>query len=430
MQQTRRKIAVVGGGVAGLSAARRLDADHDVVVFEAADYAGGHTRTLDVEHEGRDYVVDIGFIVFNDWTYPNFIAMLDELGVESRPSEMSFSVRDDASGLEYQGGGVNGLFARRTNALRPSFWRMLLDVRRFFRSGKSDVDHLEPGVTLGDYLRDGGYGDGFVRRFIIPMGAAIWSTEPRRMLDFPAASFLRFFRNHGLLNYRDRPQWRTLVGGSRSYVQKLLARLDGELRLSTPVQGVKRLPDSVIVHAEGRAAEHFDYVVFACHSDQALALLDAPNDDERRVLGAIPYQDNEVVLHTDASLLPRRRRAWASWNYHLTAEEQPRATLTYNMNILQGLVSREPLCVTLNSTASIDPDRVLHVTTMAHPLYTSQGIRAQAEVAEINGAQRSFYCGAWCGYGFHEDGVVSGLRAAEALLERIDDEQLLVQRAN
>ncbi len=430
MQQTRRKIAVVGAGVAGLSAARRLDADHDVVVFEADDYAGGHTRTLEVRHEDRDYIVDIGFIVFNDWTYPNFIAMLDDLGVPSRPSEMSFSVRDDASGLEYQGGGINGLFARRSNALRPTFWRMLLDIRRFFRSGKADVDDLDPHVTLGDYLRDGGYGDGFVRKFIVPMGAAIWSTEPRRMFDFPAASLLRFFLNHGLLNYRDRPQWRTLVGGSRSYVERLLARFHGELRLATPVQGVTRLPDSVIVHTEGHPAQHFDYVVFACHSDQALALLDAPQDDEQRVLGAIPYQDNEVVLHTDASLLPRRRRAWAAWNYHLTAAEQPRATLTYNMNVLQGLVSREPLCVTLNSTPEIDPERVLHVTSMAHPLYTAEGIRAQAEVAQINGAHRSFYCGAWCGYGFHEDGVVSGLRAAEALLDCIENEQLLVQRAN
>lgn len=421
---------MIGAGVSGLVAARLLDARHAVTVFDANDYAGGHTRTLDVLHEGRRTAVDIGFIVFNARTYPRFCALLDELGVTSRPSSMGFSVSDVRTGLEYMGGTLDGLFAQRRNLLRPAFYRMLRDIARFFADGKRALADGEASGSLGEFLERGRYGEDCVQRFVVPMAAAIWSTDPARVMAFPAHFFLRFFANHGLLDLRDRPQWRVVEGGSRTYVERLLADFGGTLRLSTPVLRVQRAPDGVTVTTARDGPQRFDAAVLACHSDQALAMLADPDADERRVLGAIDYVDNEVVLHTDTALLPSRRRAWAAWNYRLGTRQRGAATLTYNMNILQGLDNRSPLCVTLNDTARIDPRRILHVTTMAHPLYTPEAVAAQNAAAAINGGRRTFYCGAYWGNGFHEDGVASAHAAVAALESDIAHEKLSVHRAD
>ena len=417
MNILRKRIAVVGAGISGLVAARALDAQHDVTVFEASDYAGGHTRTLTLQRDGRDVSVDIGFIVFNDWTYPNFIKLLDELGVESAPTSMGFSMRDELTGLEYRGGSWGGLFAQKRNLVRPAFYRMLRDISRFFRDGKQALARDELNVTLGQFLQRHRYGADCVEQFVLPMAAAIWSTDPARVREFPAAFFLRFFDNHGLLNLRDRPTWRVVKGGSARYVERLLASFRGRLSLDDAVQRVERDQDGVMLDARRSGQSRFDYVVFACHSDQALALLSDPADDERAILGTMAYQDNDVVLHTDTSLLPRARGAWAAWNYHRHRDRRDVATLTYNMNILQQLGTREPLCVTLNARERIDPAKILHTATMAHPLYTAQAVASQGRLNLLNGSRRTFFCGAYWGNGFHEDGVVSALRAADAVAE-------------
>ena len=422
------KIAIVGSGIAGLVAAHRLHREHEVTVFEAGDHVGGHTHTHDVEQDGRRYAVDTGFIVFNHRTYPNFVRLLEELGVESQDSAMSFSVRDEESGLEYNGTTLNTLFAQRLNLLRPSFLGMVRDILRFHKEAPAILARPGAEVPLRDVLLKGNYGEAFVRHYIVPMGAAIWSTDPRRMLDFPARFFIRFLDNHGMLTVNDRPVWRTIRGGSARYVEKLTAGFTRRIRTRTPVEGIRRLPGSVMVRAGGEHAERFDAVFLACHSDQALRLLADPSPEEREVLGAIPYQRNEAVLHTDLRLLPRRKLAWAAWNYHvlprMLSEGGP-AALTYNMNILQRLDAPTPFLVTLNRTDAIDPAKVIKVIEYHHPLFTPAGVAAQARQAELNRGRRTYYCGAWWRNGFHEDGVVSALEAvrhfeADAALDRRD----------
>jgi predicted NAD/FAD-binding protein len=398
------KIAIVGSGIAGNVVARRLHRSHDIALFEAASHVGGHTHTHSVECAGRSYEVDTGFIVFNDWTYPSFIALLQELGVESQPSTMSFSVRNEASGLEYNGTSLDGLFAQRRNLLRPSFHRMLRDILRFNREAPALL-HSPEETSLGAYLGEKAYSRAFIDDYLVPMGAAIWSTDPARMFGFPARFFVRFLHNHGMLSVNERPQWRAIRGGSARYVEKLVAPFRDRIRLNTPVRQVRRLPDCVIVNGE-----RFDHVFFACHADQALAALADASPLEREVLGAMPYQENEAVLHTDVSLLPRARRAWAAWNYHVPAEPAARVAITYNMNILQTLPAPETFCVTLNRTADIDPRRVLKRITYHHPLYTRAAVAAQQRQRELNGG-RTWFCGAYWRYGFHEDGVVSALAA-------------------
>ena len=400
------KIAIVGSGIAGNVVGRGLHRGHDITLFEAASHVGGHTHTHTVECAGRRYEVDTGFIVFNDWTYPNFIAMLKELGVESQPSNMSFSVRNEASGLEYNGTNLDGLFAQRRNLLRPSFHRMLRDILRFNREAP-ELLRSAADLSLGAYLGEKRYSRAFIDDYLVPMGAAIWSTDPARMFGFPARFFVRFLHNHGMLSVNERPQWRAIRGGSARYVEKLVAPFRDRIRLNAPVRQVRRLPDSVIVNGE-----RFDHVFFACHADQALAALADPSALEREVLGAMPYQENEAVLHTDVSLLPRAKRAWAAWNYHVPAEPAARVAITYNMNILQTLDAPETFCVTLNHTADIDPRRVLKRMTYHHPLYTRAGVTAQQRQRELNGG-RTWFCGAYWRYGFHEDGVVSALAALE-----------------
>jgi predicted NAD/FAD-binding protein len=424
------KIAVIGTGIAGNVAARELCREHDVTVFEAGDHVGGHTHTHTIDDNGRSLAIDTGFIVFNDWTYPNFIALLDELGVSSQPSEMSFGVKCERTGLEYKGHTLNTLFAQRRNLLRPSFHRMLRDIIRFNREAKSLLETSDDSLTLGDYLHGNHYSIAFIDYYIIPMGAAIWSAEPRRMLSFPATCFARFFANHGLLNIRNRPQWRVIRGGSRNYVDKLTAPFRQQIRLNTPVTGITRRATHVEVSSARYGMERFDHVFIACHSDQALAMLRDASPLEREVLGAIPYQHNDVVLHTDTSLLPRRRLAWSAWNYHRLAGDNAAVAVTYNMNLLQGLSTQQTYLVTLNNTAAINPDKIIKRLSYDHPVFTQDGIAAQRRQGEINGVRRSYFCGAYWRYGFHEDGVVSALNALAHFREKDDEQQLPLSRAS
>lgn len=405
------KIAIIGSGIAGNVVAHHLHREHDITVFEAASHVGGHTHTHTVERDGERHEIDTGFIVFNDWTYPNFIALLNELGVESQPSAMSFSVRNESSGLEYNGTTINTLFAQRRNLLRLSFHRMIRDILRFNREAPALLSSAQE-ISLGSYLADGQYSPQFIDDYLIPMGAAIWSTDPERMLSFPARYFVQFFHNHGMLSVDKRPQWRAIRGGSARYVEKLMAPFRQHVRLNTPVENVRRLPDGVIVKARNVDAERFDQVFLACHSDQALGLLADASPLEKAIVGVIPYQENEAVLHTDTTLLPRNRRAWAAWNYHVLGKPaSARATLTYNMNILQSLKSRNTFCVTLNRTAHIAPGKVIKRLVYHHPLYTPAGVAAQQRQHEVNGVNRTYFCGAYWRFGFHEDGVVSALNA-------------------
>jgi predicted NAD/FAD-binding protein len=414
------KIAIIGSGIAGLTSAYLLNRSHQISVFEASDWVGGHTHTVDVDVAGQRYAVDTGFIVFNDWTYPNFIRLLDQLGVAYKATEMSFSVSDPATGVEYNGHNLNSLFAQRSNLLSAKFWGMVRDILRFNREALDDLEHqrIAASTTLGDYLRHNGYGERFVQHYIVPMGAAIWSMSLSDMLDFPLQFFVRFFKNHGLLSVSERPQWCVVEGGSRSYVAPLTASFKQHIRLNCAVQRVERDETGVTLHSAA-GSERFDKVLFACHSDQALQLLAQPTTVEREILGALPYADNDVVLHTDTRLLPQRRLAWASWNYRLGgALEQP-AAVTYAMNTLQGIDSDTSFCVSLNQTALIDPSSILARYSYAHPQYSLAGMAAQARWKELLGANHSYFCGAYWANGFHEDGVVSALRVAQAFGEAL-----------
>jgi len=415
------KFAIVGTGISGLVCAYLLHEEHDLTLYEANDYVGGHTHTVDVEQDNRFYAVDTGFIVFNDRTYPNFIRLLDRIGVESQPSSMSFSVRCATTGLEYNGTSLNTLFAQRRNLFRPSFHRMVRDILRFNRESLEWLASTtnSNGLSLFDYLKENRYSSEFINHYIIPMGAAIWSTDPKQFSAFPVKYFLSFFKNHGMLSVNDRPQWRVIKGGSRSYVDKLIVPFGDRIRLSHPVTRIERDGDGVRVTPLKGEAERYDAVIVAVHSDQALRMLADPDPRERDILGAIPYQPNDTVLHTDARMLPRSRRAWASWNYHIPARHQGAATVTYNMNRLQALESRDPFCVSLNRFAEIDPERVLGRFEYHHPLYTPEGVAAQSRWPEINGVRRTYYCGAYWGYGFHEDGVKSALRVCEHFGRRL-----------
>ena len=414
------KIAIIGSGIAGLTSAYLLSRRHDVTVFEAGDRIGGHTHTVNVTVEGPAYAVDTGFIVFNDWTYPNFIRLLGQIGVTFKPTEMSFSVCDEHAGFEYNGNTLNSLFAQRRNLLSPGFWGMLRDILRFNRQAPQDLheQRISADMTLGDYLEAGGYGPRFIRHYILPMGAAIWSMSLADMLKFPLQFFVRFFKNHGLLSIDDRPQWCVIEGGSSSYIEPLTRSFGERIRLNCPVHLVDRNVEGVVIHSAA-GTEAFDKVVFACHSDQALALLGAPSEAEQQILGALPYADNDVVLHTDTRLLPDRRLAWASWNYRLTGNAQPQAAVTYDMNILQGIDSATTFCVSLNQTPMINPLKILARYTYAHPQYSLAAVAAQARWEELNGVQHTHYCGAYWANGFHEDGVVSALRVAQAFGERL-----------
>ena len=388
-------------------AAYRLCAEHEITVYEAGAYIGGHTHTVDAYSQGHRYAVDTGFIVHNDWTYPNFVTLLKELDVPGQDSDMSFSVRCEKSGLEYNGTSINSLFAQRLNLLRPSFLRMVRDILRFNSEAQALLAVDAPDVSLGDYVRERGYSRFFVDNYLVPMAAAVWSSRPADMLEFPARFLVEFFANHGFLNVSNRPTWRVIRGGSREYVKRLTAPYAARIRLNTPVDSLVRQPHQVFVRLKNGAVAHFDQVFIACHSDQALALLGDASPQEREILGAITYQENEALLHTDTRLMPRKRLAWAAWNYHIPSEPAERVAVTYNMNILQTLNANEQFLLSLNRSDQIDPAKVLGSYVYHHPVYTAAAVAAQRRRHEINGVRRTYYCGAYWGYGFHEDGVKS-----------------------
>ncbi len=408
------KIAIVGTGISGLVAAHLLHREHEIVVYEAGERVGGHSHTVEVESEAGSHWIDTGFIVFNDRNYPNFERLLEQLEVPSQPSHMGFSVSDGRGEFEYSG-TPRGIFARPAHLLSPSFLGMLRDWRRFNREAQALIGMNGTAPSLGHWLEQRGFSQHFIERLIVPQASAVWSADPEQMWNFPASFMAEFFDNHGMFSLRDRPRWRTVEGGSRSYVKAITEPWRDRIRLRAPVRSIERLDDGVRIAAEGCESEDFDQVVIAAHSDQALAMLADPSEAEREILGAIPYQRNEAVLHTDAALLPRRRSAWASWNFHLTEPASERSTVTYWMNNLQQLRADREYLLTLNRGEAIDPEKVLRRFSYEHPVYTAAGVAAQAQHGEISGVRRTHYCGAYWGWGFHEDGVVSALRACERI---------------
>lgn len=407
-------IAIIGSGISGLVAAYRLHTTCRVTIFEANDYIGGHTNTVDVDLDGQRTPVDTGFIVFNDRTYPHFVRLLDELKIESKPTTMSFSVRNEQTGLEYNGHSLNTLFAQRRNFFRPSFYRLIADILRFNRIALRDDG--EDDMTVAEFLSRHGFSQAFVENYLLPMGAAIWSCPMGTFARFPIRFIVEFYRHHGLLSLTDRPTWRVINGGSRCYVDAITRRFRDRIRLRTPVTQVRRLAKRVELTTATSGIEPFDRVIFACHSDQALRILgDDATPTEREILSSFPYERSTAILHTDRSLLPHSRRAWASWNYRVTGDDAAPATVTYNMNILQGIRSREPLCVTLNDDGRIDPSRILRRFEYHHPIFTTTRAAAQARHRDVAVANRTSFCGAYWRNGFHEDGVVSALAVFEAI---------------
>ena len=408
------RIAIVGTGISAMTAAYLLSQQHDITVFDKADYIGGHTNTLDVTLDGKTYPVDTGFIVFNDWTYPNFIKLIDRLGVESRASTMSFSVACDRTGLEYNGGSITGLFAQKRNLVSPRFLGMLRDIMRFNKLAKRFADEGDEQTMMQDFAEQHGLGEMFYDKYLIPIAASIWSADPRKVARFPMRFMAQFFRNHGMLNVWNRPQWRTIKGGSRTYMAELTRSFADRIRLSEGVTAVRRFDDHIELDTTREQGQRFDHVVMGCHSDQALRLLgEGATDDERAALSSIPYQPNLAILHTDERVLPSRRSCWAAWNYRVPEEDGRPVVLTYDMNILQGLDAPQTLCVTLNDEDAIDPTKVIAKVPYEHPVFMPQRQTAQDLFEKINHHNHTSFCGAYWRYGFHEDGVVSALRAVE-----------------
>ena len=404
------KIAVIGSGVSGLVCAHLLAPRHDVVLFEADDRVGGHVHTVDVDGPGGPTAVDTGFIVFNRKTYPSFVRLLDCLGVASQESDMSFSVRSDRRDLEYAGSGLATLYAQRRNLLSPRFHRMVLDILRFYREARALLAE-GPEVEIVAWLRARGYSEAFVEDHILPMVGAVWSSSREGARGFPARFLVRFFENHGFLSVSDRPPWLTVRGGSRAYVRAILDGFRGEVRTRCPVRAIRREEKAVVIRAGGGAAERFEHAIVACHADQARRLLEDPSPAEDRLLSAFPYRANDVLLHDDAAVMPRLPRTWASWNYHLDDEARDGASVTYWMNRLQRLPGTRQYFVTLNRSEAVRPERVLQRLAYEHPVFTAEGVGAQARHDELVDHRRTTYCGAYWRNGFHEDGVVSALRA-------------------
>ncbi|QDU56282.1 NAD(P)/FAD-dependent oxidoreductase [Aeoliella mucimassa] len=420
-------IAIIGSGISGNLTARLLASRHRVKLFEAASYAGGHTNSVDVAISRQPVTVDTGFMVFNERTYPNFCRMLDLLNVKSQPSDMSFSVRCDATSLEYNGSSVNTLFAQRTNLLRPWFYGLVRGILQFNQVGEAyakQLDQSDESITLGEFLDEHRVSDKVRQYYLVPMLAAIWSAAPEAIEQLPARFILGFMHNHGLMQLADRPRWRTIVGGAKNYVAKLLEPIKEQVRLSTPVERVTRHESGVTVHAKNQPAEEFDQVVFATHADQTLAMLSDATLAEQQILSALPYQPNTAILHGDTTVMPTRPRAWASWNYRIpkTKNHQPAAaSVTYDLNRLQNLPTNEPVFVTLNPVTDIDEKKIHETFQYDHPAYTLESVQAQQRWREINGQQRTWFCGAYWGYGFHEDGVNSALRVAAEFGVTLDE---------
>ncbi len=406
------KIAVVGSGISGLVSSYLLGREHEVTLFEGNAYPGGHTNTVAVEVDGAHYSIDTGFIVYNDWTYPNFIGLLNELDVQTQPTNMGFSVKCDRCGLQYNGSSLTGLFVQKRNLCRPSFLLMIREILRFNREAPALLETLSDDHTVGEYLREHHYSKGFAEHYLLPMGAAIWSCPMSTFEQFPIKFIIEFYKNHGLLQVRNRPTWRVITGGSRCYVEKILNHFSGTLKLNHPIQKIERFDSSVaLTHALG--TEIFDEVIMACHSDTALKLLASPTTSEIEILRGFPYGNNVAVLHTDESLLPAQQ-AWASWNYHLRTGIETRPSVTYNMNILQGITSPKQFCVTLNEEDAINPELVLARFYYAHPIFTTNRSTLQARHHELIRQAQTSFCGAYWGNGFHEDGVNSALKVVQA----------------
>jgi predicted NAD/FAD-binding protein len=409
------KIAIVGTGIAGMTAARVLSRRNDITVFESGGYVGGHTNTIRVNEGPRELAVDTGFIVFNDTTYPNLCRLFDELGVQSRDSDMSFSVHCDKTGIEYNGTNFNALFAQRRNLVSPRFWGMLAEIVRFNREAPEQLAvGMDDSISVEDYVRSNGYGERFVDHYLAPLGASLWSCDARRFRRFPMRFVVEFLQNHQMLQVNERPVWKTVVGGSNQYVAPLVAPFRDRIHVNTPVTAVRRRPIGVELTLVGGQREYFDEVVLACHADQSRKLVIDMDRDEREILGHFPYQVNEAVLHTDSSLLPERRSAWASWNYRIPALDEEHSTVTYNMNMLQGIESPRTYCVSLNQTRNIDPSRVIRRIDYEHPLFTPGRNQAQASHGTLIRRRGISYCGAYWGFGFHEDGVRSALAVGES----------------
>lgn len=406
-----KKIAVVGTGISGMAASYLLSRSHEVHVFEAGSHIGGHTHTHHIEHEGQSFSIDTGFIVYNEKTYPLLMSLFAKLGVETQETEMSFSVRCDEEDLEYNGHTLWTLFAQKRNFFRPSFYRLLKEIVRFNNLVKEVSESITEEETLETFLNTHGFHECLKNWYLYPMVGAIWSAGTAKVGAFPMKTFAHFFENHGLLNINDRPVWRVVQGGSKSYVPKITKPYAERVRLNCPVRSVTRHDDKVTV-ATKQGEEDFDEIVIACHSDQALRLLSDPSPQEKEVLGGIHYKSNEVVLHTDIALLPKRRAAWASWNYNLSSKHDHQATVTYNMNILQGLQHAHQFCVTLNNTKAIDSSKILKTLSYDHPVYNNETISSQKRFDEISGIRNTHYCGAYWFNGFHEDGMRSAVRVA------------------
>lgn len=408
-------IAIIGSGISGLTAAYILRRRHQITLFEAANYCGGHSNTIMIKEGNRKLAIDTGFIVFNELNYPNLVRLFDQLGVASQPSEMSFSVHCDQSGLEYNGSTLSTLFAQHRNLAKPAFWRLLQDILAFHRHALAALsDGLNDTTTIGEFVRQRRYGRLFFSHYLQPMGASIWSCPGTRFDDFPARFVIEFMANHRLLQVNDQPEWRTVVGGSCQYVKSITRPFADQIQLQSPVRRISRQRQGVSLTLDNRISAVFDHVIIATHADQALAMLADPDDTERELLSLFPYQFNEAVLHSDCQLLPQSRRAWASWNYRLPKPQPEQVTLTYNMNILQNLTAQNTYCVTLNQTKQIDPQRIIRRIGYHHPRFGPGLLAAQSRHAEMIQRQRLSYCGAYWGHGFHEDGLTSALRVCEA----------------
>ena len=416
---SRARIAVVGAGISGITAARELDSEHDVTLYESRGKAGGHTRTLRFERFGREFRADLGFMVFNEANYPHLTRLLAELEIPTRDTEMSFSLRCDRSGLEYHGSTMNQLFAQRRNLFRPGHYRMMLDILRFNRDANKALAERPQELTevsVGEFLARGGYSPELANDYLLPMTAAIWSSSAECVERFPSLYLLRFMANHMLLGAKGHRQWSMIPGGADQYVDAALSHFQGRIKTGSPVRLVETQGSGARVETDD-GIEQYDAVVLAVHSDQALKLIGDPTPLERQVLGVIPYHLNEAVVHTDRRVLPRRRLAWASWNYYRAPGSVRQASVTYNLNILQHLRSPEPICLTLNPLHPIRPEKIITTLSFTHPLFSADAFSAQGRVAELNNSGNRFFCGAWTGWGFHEDGLVSGLRAADGLRE-------------
>jgi uncharacterized protein len=409
------RVAIIGSGVSGLTCAYLLRQEHEVTVFESDRRPGGHAHTRDILFEGRPLRVDTAFIVYNERNYPVFSDMLKVLNVKTRPSDMSFSVSDVTSNMEWGGSSPSSIFAQRSNLTRPAFLRMLADVVRFNREAQRLLEgSVDPEVTLGEFLERGHWSKGFLDWYLIPMAAAIWSADPAQIINFPVGTFLRFFDNHGLVGGQNRPEWRTVVGGSRQYVEAITSQLGRQLRLGAPASKIVRRRDGVEVATENGDVETYDHIILATHSDQALRLLSDPTDAEQEILSAITYRPNAATLHSDVTMLPRRRKARASWNWrHDDAVSAP--TLTYDLSRLQGLATMTPLCLTLNQPEAINPECVIDTTTYWHPVFDTAAMNAQRRHGEISGRDGISFAGAYWGYGFHEDGARSAVEVCKKL---------------